>query len=85
MSTCLSVHRSVSVCLSICLFLYVHRSVSVCRSMSDMGPFVDPLFKHWYPIGLGRGKILYPGTQVSVTCILGMSQLENIHLYENNK
>ena len=53
--------------------------------MSDKGPFVDPLFKHWYPVGLERGKILYPGTQVSVIRILGISQSKNIYLNENNK
>ena len=64
------------------MFLYIHRSVSVRRSVSD---FVDSLFKHWYPVGLGWVKILYPSTELLSHAFWVCPQLENIHLNENNK
>ena len=53
--------------------------------MSDEGPFVDPLFKHWYPVGLGRVKICTRVSECLLPAFWVCPQLENIHLNENNK
>ena len=81
MSTCLSVHRSVSVCPYVCFCMSIGFCLSV--GLCLLGSFCRSFVQALVPSRARTGKD-FPRVTVTIAFWV-CPQLENIHLNENNK